>query len=153
MQPQDRDKLLSDAFSFLSQQTMGVISTISQDNTPESASVNYMVDSGWEIYVITNKDSRKVQNIKQNNHVSFVVGAPQIPHTAQIQADAQILEPENSEYDTLLTKLKESKVLDRNPIYSMFSGNYVILKLKITWLRWLFFEDTTGKEVYTVLIP
>jgi len=153
MQPPDKNQLLTDAFSYLSQQTMGVISTVAQDNVPESASVNYFLDKDWKIYIITNKDSRKVQNIRQNNRVSFVVGVPQIPHTAQIQADAQVIESDNSEYDIAYQKLKDSKVLDRNPIYSAFGSNYVILRLNITWLRWLFFEEGTGKEVYTVLIP
>lgn len=153
MQPQDKNQLLSDAFSFLQQQTMGVIATVAQDNTPESACVNYMIDTDWKIYILTYKDSRKVQNIKQNNHVSFVVGVPQIPHTVQIQADAEIIDDENGEYESAFTKLKGSKKLDRDPIYDMFSHNYVILKLQITWMRWLYFEPGTGKDVYTVLIP
>jgi len=153
VQPQDKNKLLSDALSFLQQQTMGVIATVAQDNTPESASVNYMIDSDWKIFILTNKDSRKVQNIKQNNHVAFVVGLPQVPNTAQIQADAEIIEPEHEEYEASFTKLKESNHLNRDPMYDIFGHDYVILKLQITWLRWLYFESGTGKGVYTVLIP
>lgn len=153
MEPQDKNTLLSEVYTFLTQQTMGVISTVAQDNTPESASVNYMIDTDWKIYILTRKDSRKVQNITQNNHVAFVVGMPQIPHTAQIQADAQIVDVDNGEYETTFAKLKESKILERDPIFDVFGGNYVILKLQITWLRWLFFEKGSGKEVYTVLIP
>lgn len=151
--PQDKTKLLSDAYAFLQEQTMGAISTVAPDNTPQSAAVNYMIDSDWTIYILTYNNSRKVQNIKQNNHVAFVVGAPKIPHTVQIQADAQIIDPENQEYEGAITKLKESKRLDRDPIYDVFSHNYVILKLHITWLRWLYFEEGTGKDLFIVLIP
>ena len=132
---------------------MGIIATVAPDNTPESASVNYMIDNDWKIYIITYANSRKVQNIKQNNHVAFVVGVAQVPHTAQMQADAQIIDPSNAEYEVAITKLKNSKRLDRDPIYDMFGSNYVILKLNITWLRWLYFEPGTGKDIYTVLIP
>ena len=153
MQPLDKNQLLADVFSFLNQQTIGVISTVANDNTPESASLNYLVDVDWNIYIITNRDSRKAQNISQNNHVAFVVGAADIPHTVQIQADAQIFEQDNPEYQVALQKLKDSKRLNRDPIYSIFGGNYVILKLQITWLRWLYFDKSSGKEVYTVLMP
>lgn len=153
MEAQEKNQLLSQAYSFLQQQSMGAISTVAQDNTPESASVNYMIDENWNILILTNKDSRKVQNIQKNKNVAFVVGVAQIPQTAQIQATAEIIDNENLQYETTFNKFKSSGKLDRDPIYNIFSNNFVILKLQITWLRWLFFESGTGKEVYNVLIP
>ena len=146
------DPLLSDAFNFLEQQQLGVISTISKDNTPESACVNYLPDRDWGIFVLTSSESRKVQNIKNNNHVSFVVGVAGIPNTVQIQAEAEILDG-NDDFNSALQKFKDSGRLNRDPIYAIFGGNYVILRLKITWLRWLYFEKDSGKEVYTVFTP
>jgi hypothetical protein len=147
------DPLLSDAFNFLEQQQLGVISTITQDNTPESACVNYLPDRDWKIFVLTSSDSRKVQNIKNNNHTSFVVGVANTPNTTQIQADAQILEDGSEEFNLVLQKFKDSGRLNRDPIYTVFGSSYVILKLNITWLRWLYFEKDSGKEVYTVFTP
>ena len=82
----------------------------------------------------------------------FVVGVAAIPHTAQIQADAEIIENTNPNYELISQKLKNAKVLNNDPMYDIYGNNYVILKLKITWLRWLYFDMSTGKDVYCVLI-
>lgn len=153
MDPQNNTNLLSDASNFLNEQTLGFISTVSHDQIPESACVNYMMDGTWKIFIITNKDSRKVQNIRENNKVSFAVGVAQIPHTAQIQADAKILEDGSEEYNIALQKFKDSKRLDRDPMYSVFDNNYIILELNITWLRWLYFDKSSGKGLYAEFTP
>ncbi|HVZ12040.1 MAG TPA: pyridoxamine 5'-phosphate oxidase family protein [Patescibacteria group bacterium] len=153
MQPQDKQKLLNDAYKFLQEQTLGVISTVSSDGTPESACVNFMLDTNWNVLILTNQDSRKVQNIRHNPKSSFVVAVANIPNTAQIQADTEITENGTDEFDKIFQQLKSSSRLNRDPIYSVFSSNYVILKLKIYWFRWLYFDSSTGKGVYTVLIP
>ncbi len=154
MEPTDNSAYLSEAISFINEQTLGVISTVSPDNIPQSACVNYLFDGGWKIYVLSFKDSRKVQNIRSNNHVSFAVGVAQIPHTVQIQADASILEEGSEEYGSSLQKLKDSKKLDRDPIYNVFGGsNYAVLVLSITWLRWLYFDESSGQEKYAVFTP
>lgn len=150
---QGKEQLLNDAFAFLNAQPMGAIATVAPDNTPEVATVNYFIDTDWTIYLITNKDSRKVQNLRQNPHVAFVVGVADIPNTAQLQADATIIEDSSPDYNASFQKIKDSGKLNRDPMYDMYNNNYVVLKLKITWLRWLYFDKSTGKPVYTVLIP
>lgn len=153
METPSKEELLKEAMAFLVSQTMGTIATVGKDNLPEAACINYFITDDWTIYLLTHADSRKVANIRQNSHIAFAVGVATVPHTAQIQADAIILEYENPEFKTVFQMLKDSKKLDRDPLYDMFSNNYVILKLKITWLRWLFFDRDNGREVYTVLIP
>lgn len=148
-----KEQLLKDAFAFLNGQSMGAIATVGPDNTPEAATVNFFVDTDWTVYIITSKDSRKVQNLRQNAHVAFVVGVEDIPNTAQMQADVTIVDDSSPDYNTSFQKIKESGKLNRDPMYDMYNNNYVVLKLKVTWLRWLYFDKSTGKAVYTVLIP
>src|SRR5689334_21461025 len=132
---------------------MGVISTIAPDNFPESASVNFLLDTDWTLYIITKKDSRKVQNLHQSPRIAFVVGTSLLPNTVQIQGTAEIIEDANPDFGTLRQKMVDSKRLERDPIYDIYGNDYVILKIKIDWLRWLYFDNSTGKPVYTVLIP
>lgn len=149
----DKEALKQTAFAFITEQIIGVISTVGQDNTPESASVNYLLDTDWTLYILTDKDSRKVQNLRQNPHAAFVVGTAPVPKTAQMQATAEIIDDDNPNFETAKQKLVDSKRLDRDPIYNIFGNNYVILKLKIDWLRWLYFDQASGDPVYTILIP
>lgn len=148
-----KEELKKVAFAFLQQQTTTVISTVSPEITPEAASVSYVMDADWNIYIITHRDSRKVANIQVNPHVALVVGTSLVAHTAQIEGEAQIITELQPEF-TMVTKLFESNsALNRDPILHSFRDNYVVLKITITWLRWLYFDQMTNKEVYTQLIP
>lgn len=149
----DKIQLKNDAQAFLNDQSVGVISTVDKDNIPESATVNYLLDSDWMLYIITDKNSRKIQNLRQNSHIAFVVGTSSIPNTAQIQGIAEIIESTNELYNEIAQKLSESKRLEKDPIYDIFGNNYVYLKITIEWLRWLYFDKTNGNPVYTILIP
>lgn len=60
-------------YHFIGKQKYGVLSTVSPDNTPESAYVGYVVTNDLKIFVDTVSDSRKYRNILQNATVSFVI--------------------------------------------------------------------------------
>lgn len=149
----DKEALKSEAKNFLNEQMMGVIATIGQDNTPEAASVNYLLDENWVLYIITDKDTRKVQNLRQNSKAAFVVGNTAVPHTVQIQGNVEIVEDSNPAYEELRKKLVDSKRLINDPMYDMFGHNYVILKFTISWMRWLAFDQSNGSPIFTELIP
>ena len=132
---------------------MGVIATVGKDGIPEAASVNYLLDENQIVCVLTDKDSRKVQNLRDNPHIAFVVGTTPVPHTVQIQGTAEIIESSNDLYEGMLQKIVDSKRLESDPMYNMFGHNYDILKITITWMRWLYFDKSNGNPVYTEVIP
>lgn len=148
-----KEELRHQVFSFLTSQVVAVISTVSPEITPEAATIMYVIDENWNMYLLTHKDSRKVANIKINPQVALVVGTTIVAHTVQIEGRAQLINETDPQYVVITQKFQENALLNRDPIYGVYKDNYTIVKVTISWLRWLTFEQTTNKEVYTVLIP
>jgi general stress protein 26 len=85
---------LADVFEFMAKQKLGVLGTIAQDGSPQSALVGIAVTSELEIIFDTVKGSRKFKNLMSNPRCSFAVGwAGEI--TVQYQGKAY--QPESAE--------------------------------------------------------
>ncbi len=61
-------------YEFIKQNKFAVLSTISKDNTPQSACVGIAVTSDLKIIFDTTTDSRKYKNLLISSNVSFVIG-------------------------------------------------------------------------------
>lgn len=64
----------AEAYEFLTRQNLGVISTVSDQDTPEAALINYGVTEHLELVFETFQTSRKYRNICRNPHVAMVMG-------------------------------------------------------------------------------
>ncbi len=77
----------------------GVLSTISRDGRPHSASVLYAVSARarpFALYIVTDRRSKKARNIVLNPNISFVIPIPKRlgflpPGSIQFQGKAEIL--------------------------------------------------------------
>jgi len=59
--------------------TYGILSTIDQNGNSHSTSVLYAVsppESKFALYILTEKNYRKVKNVENNNSISFVIPFP-----------------------------------------------------------------------------
>jgi general stress protein 26 len=61
-------------YDFMKQHKLAVVSTVSADDTPESALVGIGVSRDLEIVFDTVKTSRKYENLLQNPKVALVIG-------------------------------------------------------------------------------
>lgn len=61
-------------YDFIKQNKFAVLSTISKDNTPQSAWVGIAVTPDLKIIFDTTTDSRKYNNLLNTSNVSFVIG-------------------------------------------------------------------------------
>lgn len=153
MDPQEKEKQKNLAWQFLTQQGMCTIATISPENTPEAASVAFFMDHDWTIYIVTHPESRKLKNISSNPKVAIVAGTTLIPQTVQIEGTAEIMTSSSADFPVISEKIKNSGKFTMDPIIQTLVGNYVILKIHITWLRYLRFDQAANKANYAVIIP
>lgn len=63
-----------DLFSFLRRHRIGVVATMSESGTPESAVVGIAVTDGLEIIFDTLANTRKCRNLRRNANISIVIG-------------------------------------------------------------------------------
>lgn len=77
--------------SFIKEQSLGVLCTSDENCNPSGATV-FFVEKDQKLYIMTHEKSLKVQHIKNNPNVCFVIADPIHYHQAQLYATAKIAE-------------------------------------------------------------
>jgi general stress protein 26 len=142
--------------TFLKSKPVAVISTVSETQQPESATIYYAVDDDLTFYFTTKSFTRKYKNLEHNQEVSLVVGAENIPVTAQIQGRAERIQ-DDIEIDKRLTQLRE--VFTKNnfvgPLFELVGEKNELFLFKITptWIRWLDMREGTDHNEFLQVLP
>lgn len=139
--------LKTELAQYVRSKIIAVISTVSKEGKPMSATIYFLVDKDLNFYFITKTFSRKHHNIQSNPHVAMVVGTDNEPVTVQIEGFAEKVE------DGLVFKEKFHEFVDllsRNryvgPIFQLAPDDNELVMYKIVpdWVRWL---DLRGEKV------
>ena len=90
----------TDIFAFLKdkEEKLGVLATADKDGTPECAVVGYAAKDDGTIILNTNKNTRKVKNIKENNKVAVVIGWSFHDKNVQYEGTAEIIDRDHPEF-------------------------------------------------------
>jgi uncharacterized pyridoxamine 5'-phosphate oxidase family protein len=142
------DQTKKDALEFMMSQKGGVISTVSE-NQPESAFVFYDADEDFSVYFPTFLTSKKHQNIKINNKVSFNISSVKPARTIQIEGiaeevtDKAILENAIGNYMDIAT----DEMRHEAPISKLnLEGGVVLYKIKPTWIKWSDYSNSKSEK-------
>ena len=114
---------------FLDTQETCVLSTVSSEGWPMSATVGFSHDSEFAILIGTDNTTRKYKNLISNSKVSIVVGVTS-PKTVQIQGVAKEVNADDiaNRLELHFNKVPFAKTFLNNP-----GQRYFIIKP--TWLR------------------
>jgi hypothetical protein len=94
----------ADLYAFMSQHKLGVLGTICDADTPQSALVGVAITPHFEIVFDTVKHTRKYPNLKANPACSFVIGWD-AEQTVQYEGEAEELaSPELERYQEIYFK-------------------------------------------------
>lgn len=144
--------LKEEAIGFLKFHKLAVVSTISKEGMPESATVMFFVDEDLNLYFLTHQSTRKFRNLKDNKNIGIVVGTELAPGTIQIQGEAQWLENEGLDFVEKMSVDKELKELYYGPFLALEGKDFAVFKVKINWMRYLHLDLATNKENYYQII-
>lgn len=139
MDKEIRDKVI--AFLGLEKSRLGVVSTVSKENKPESALVYFAFDENLNIYFATKDNSRKYKNILQNKNVSFVMATVNPPQTLQLEGTASVHNDTGDQKHLFqeLVGLASVKHFSA-PITQQSTGGLQFIKISPTWVRFGNFE-------------
>jgi general stress protein 26 len=84
---------VEEVFKFMDGEKLGVLSTVGEDGSPESALMGVVATPELELIFDTVKSSRKYPNLKNNSHVAWVIGCS-TEVTVQYEGIAEELEGE-----------------------------------------------------------
>ena len=153
---EEKEKQKQDALLFLKENTLAVISTVSIENTPESATIYYVVDDNFNFYFMSETNSRKVNNFRANPHVALVIGTENAPVTAQVEGEVK--EIDNGE-DFMLRYEQLQEISHKGQYTPLLEGlkdrpGGMLFKLTPTWLRWTDFRQSSSEmRAPVVIIP
>lgn len=123
----DKRKLILD---FIKKQNLAVLSTVTPENTSQSAVLELGETDDLEIIFDTFSSTRKYRNIKQNNNVSLVIGWDE-NITVQYEGLAEeLLGEEKEKYKKIYFK--------KNPKAQRWENKpgMTYFKVKQTWIRY-----------------
>lgn len=147
-------------YAFLQSHSIGVLSTISTDNTPYASPIYFIVNKELNFFFLTKSDTTKVLNIQNNNHVALTVIHSSQPITVQVTGTVEeVQEPE------MLTKIAEANAQEIGgfswppPLSKLQSDGYLLMyRLQPNWLRVGDFTKTkeptdVQKNIFHQIIP
>src|SRR3990167_4116279 len=94
----------ADALAFLKKHRTGALATVSQEGSPRVRLVYYASGDAFEIYFMTKKSTRKVDDITRDSRVAFTISSEDVPQALQIEGVASLVEIP-AEPDTVLNNL------------------------------------------------
>lgn len=148
MKKPDTEGERDEALSFLVNQDVGVLATISRAGEPHARTVYYTCDDAFNVYFITLKNTRKAVDLTSNPKAAFVVSEVGTPKTIQIEGNVDDL-TYTATNDPLLTDFVHRLMTDKPfgiPLSHFDSSELKFYRLSPTWVRWGDFTFGTGTD-------
>ncbi len=137
-----------DVLAFLKSQFIMNIATVTKDGMPYSSTMLYAIDDDFTIYFVTHTDTKKVENLAYNPHISVAIWEH---HKMKVQASGTVTVVENEE-EKLATvdKLAEAATKDGSfwpPLFRLGGKDYIVYKISLTSLEALDLVSDSITEV------
>jgi len=143
------NKVKTDATSFLRENFVMNLATCSDDK-PAVAPIVYVIDDDLNFYFVTYRDTLKSHNLIKNPHCSFGVWEF-LKMSIQGSGIASIVEDETKKA-WVVEAFADAATKDPNfwaPIFRIKRGDYVVFKIKPTWMRVLDLTHNTVRQEET----
>lgn len=131
-------------YGFLQQQHAGVLSTVTEDQTPWGSAIYFVVDEDLTVYFVTRQHTFKYQNLDKNPAVALTVFDEQNQTTVQLAGQVSKV-PTEDYMDIVFTRLVAIRPKhDINwapPLEKVYKGDYIPLRITPTRLQYANFKQ------------
>ena len=135
------DEVRENIENYLKKHKWMALGTVSPDGNPLVHEMGY-ASEGVTIYLATDRNTRKVQDIENNSRVAYTVGEdyddPRLIQGVQMEGVATLLS-NSVEVDRAINLLTE-----KFPFFSEMANNSDVVFIKIDTKRGLFHDSTKG---------
>jgi uncharacterized protein YhbP (UPF0306 family) len=116
-----------EAKELLEKEELCTLATASENGVPEAATVRYMSDDDFDIYINSGSTYRKYQNMKENSRVAVVIDGEY--KNIQLEGEAEEIDREDSDYIVQMyeDKYGKSKYLTND--------ESVFFRIETDWVR------------------
>ena len=141
----DNEDMTRDELSaFMRGHSLAVQTSVSSDGAPQAAVVGIAVTDQFEVFFDTLDITRKVQNLRRNPRIAFVIGGLSVGDERTVQYEGVADEPDGAE----LERLKDcyfSRFPDGRERVSWAGLTYV--RARPTWIRYSDYNRTPPQIV------
>jgi general stress protein 26 len=137
-----------EALSFLVDQEVGVLATVSRAGEAHARLVYYTCDDSFNVYFMTLKNTRKVSDMASNPHAAFVISETERPRTLQMEGmitdltDTATIDPTLSDFIQRLMDHTKYGI----PITRLDESEIKFYRLAPEWVRWGDFTFGQGTD-------
>ncbi len=149
-----KEQINASALKFLKSQNAMVLASISNNLDPEAATVYFVCDEKFNVYFMTSKISKKVENLRNNGKVAFVIGWG--PKVITVQGGGLAKELVKREAETFHDLIQKTALESANqwPILKLATEGYATFKITPSWMSYLNMEkesDVYNSEFYKII--
>lgn len=150
------EELKEKIISFLgsNKSRLGVVSTVNEENKPESAFVYYAFDENLNVYFATKDTSRKYKNILNNKSIAFAIVTENPPQTLQLEGVASVhddIEDQKRLFQDIVGHA--SAKYFSAPIMQQTKGGLEFVKISPLWIRFGNFEVRKHEDTFQAISP
>lgn len=149
----DRQKRI---FTFLRENPIGVLSTITPDGNPHGAVVYFRVDKDFTVSILTKTDTRKYDNLVHNDHAMLTVFEAATQATVQITGRAEELLDSyevNGIAGTILGISMSTSDSGVPPISKLDAGEYTAFRIRPVQVRMAVYARPDSGGMVSYLSP
>lgn len=143
-------------YEFLQSQPVGVLATVNSMGDPHAAVIYFGVDEEFNITFVTKTETRKYENLEQNNHVMLVAFEALSQTTVQITGLTENItdDPEANEvFSNALRAADKTSKTTIPPISKLFAGDYATYRLQPTQISMaVFAQPNYSKDMYRTIV-
>lgn len=148
----EQDHARQDALTFLKHNKAGVIATIAREYEIHASMVYYTADDDFNIYFLTQINSRKFAALSAHPQVAFTIATPDVPQTLQIEGMAMdiSLDEEESKKKDGLFEILNTRFPFVAPLTKLDPAELVMVWIRPTWVRWAdyAFEEIGNRHIF-----
>lgn len=141
-------KLPDEAFNFLRNHQLAVLSTVDRNNQVDGATVYYTLDKQGLVYVTTKSDTHKAHNMLGDKRVALTVYDESLLTTVQIQGNA-FIEANQTMKRAVFERIMSPKTYKSGnrlpPVADLDKGAFIIFRIEPTNARYTDFSVTRTK--------
>jgi general stress protein 26 len=129
---------------FMREHSLGIEASVSAEGAPQAALVGFVVTDEFELVFDTSASSRKVDNLRQDPRIAFVIGATTVGDERTVQYEGVADEPTGPELERLKELYFESfpDGLQR----AVWPG-ITYIRARPTWIRYTDFNQDPPEAV------
>ncbi len=145
-----------EVYAWLTEANSGMLATVSADGEPHISTIFFVVDEDFNMYFSTKTGTRKYGDMQENNRVALAVTDERLLVTVQLRGTVTTLKEGENEKGSFVRLMAADNRGARwmPPISKIDAGEYVMMKITPTWLRYGdFSKGVNEKDCFVQIIP